>query len=117
MSKVSGRIGDQNLTTDDKEAVESFRELAKVHKRQKKFLELRLRDPESLYEVSEVRAKLKPKKQALNDKQLVNKGMMKAAKTSDEKKPVPETMSKQQSDNSPSIKLPGDNENPDDVVY
>ena len=50
------------LNEDDKEAVESFKELAKTHIRKKNFLELRLRDPESLYEVDEVRKRMKPKR-------------------------------------------------------
>jgi hypothetical protein len=47
--------------------VESFKELAKMHLRKKNFLELRLRDPDSLYEVDEVRMRMKPKRQAYNE--------------------------------------------------
>ena len=36
-----------------------------MHLRQKKFLELRLKDPQSLYDVGEIRAKLAPKQQKL----------------------------------------------------
>jgi hypothetical protein len=72
---LSGKTG--VLALDDKEAVESFRELAKMHRRKANFLELRVRDPESLYEVDEVRAKIKPKRQALEEQKLVSKGMMK----------------------------------------
>jgi hypothetical protein len=119
-SNISGDARKHGLSQDDKESVESFRELAKVHKRQKNFLELRLRDPESLYEVDEVRAKLKPKKQALNDKHLVNKGMMKAnlakGPVVDENVKKPDqVMSKQKSDSSDLAKMPDDNS--DDQVY
>ena len=51
-----------------------------MHIRKKNFLELRLRDPESLYEVEEVRLRIKPKRQAFNEQYLVNKGMMRKEK-------------------------------------
>jgi len=122
INKMSGDKGQQNLSQDDKESVESFRELSKMHKRQMNFLELRLRDPDSLYEVDEVRAKFKPKKQALKDKHLVNKGMMRAnpAKENEfsaKKQVLDHQMAKQPSDLSDGLKLAGDNENPDDQVY
>lgn len=47
--------------------MESFKELAKMHERKKIFLELRLKDPDSLYEVDEVRLRMKPKRQAYNE--------------------------------------------------
>jgi len=51
-----------------------------MHVRKKNFLELRLRDPESLYEVDEVRERMKPKQKALNEQKLVQKGMMRSGK-------------------------------------
>ena len=59
--------GNEGISTYDRDSVDSFRELSKMHRRKRNFLELRLRDPESLYEVDEVRARMKPKKQALNE--------------------------------------------------
>ena len=50
---------------NDEELMKSFGALSKTHLRQKKFLELRLKDPERLYDVKEIRERLKPKKQAL----------------------------------------------------
>jgi hypothetical protein len=52
-----------------------------MHRRKKNFLELRLRDPESLYEVDEVKMRMKPKKQALNEQKLIKKGMMRKEKS------------------------------------
>ena len=59
---MSGGLGIEGLSDEDREVVDSFRELSKMHRRKKNFLELRLRDPESLYEVDEVKLRMKPKK-------------------------------------------------------
>ena len=59
---MSGSKGSDGLSIEDRETVDSFRELSKMHSRKKNFLELRLRDPESLYEVDEVKLRMKPKK-------------------------------------------------------
>lgn len=129
----SGNKAGQGLTSDDKESIESFRELAKMHQRKRNFLELRLRDPDSLYEIDEVKARLKPKRQALNEQQLVSKGMMRNQKfefvSKDSLKPedqhrrngsLPDKLgSKQQSEDSEqtSARLQNDSDNADDTVF
>jgi len=59
---------------NDKELVTSFNQLTKTHSRQKKFLELRQKDPDSLYDVADIRAKLAPKRRELQDKKMREKG-------------------------------------------
>jgi hypothetical protein len=81
LNSMSGNQGPEGLNQDDRDSVDSFRELSKMHRRKKNFLELRLRDPESLYEVDEVKMRMKPKKQALNEQKLIKKGMMRKEKS------------------------------------
>ena len=50
---------------NDAKTLISFSQLTQVHLRQKKFLELRLQDPESLYDVDDIRKHLAPKRQKL----------------------------------------------------
>jgi len=59
----------------------SFNQLSKTHFRQKKFLLLRQKDPDSLYDVSDIRARLAPKRRALQDKKMLEKGMIRKAAT------------------------------------
>ena len=55
----------QSEIENDTKTMESFKQLTQVHLRQKKFLELRLQDPESLYDVDDIRKHLKPKREKL----------------------------------------------------
>jgi hypothetical protein len=61
-----------------------LQQLKKTHLSQKKFLEIRQNDPESLYDVADIRARLAPKRRALQDKKMREKGLIatKAAQTS-----------------------------------
>ena len=56
-----------------------------MHLRQKKFLELRLKDPSSLYDVGEIRAHLAPKRTALLTEQMKMKGYLKSRLDKDDK--------------------------------
>ena len=59
----------------DRGALESFSELAKVHQRKVKFLKLRLQDPTSLYDIGDIRAKMRPKQQKVREEEMVRKGL------------------------------------------
>ena len=64
-------------TANDKELIISFDQLSKTHERQKKFLELRQKDPDSLFDVGDIRARLAPKRRALQDQKMREKGFIK----------------------------------------
>ena len=51
--------------------------------RQKKLLELRQKDPESLFDVADIRAKHKPKRQALQQEKMRQKGQIATQKKKD----------------------------------
>ena len=61
----------QNTKNVDMGAVQSFRELANVHTRKMKFLQVRLTDPTSLYDIGEIRDRLKPKWKKFEDDEKV----------------------------------------------
>ncbi len=67
----------QNTKHVDMGAVQSFRELANVHTRKMKFLQVRLTDPTSLYDIGEIRDRLKPKWKKFEDEEKVQKGRKK----------------------------------------
>lgn len=67
----------QNTKSVDMGAVQSFRELANVHTRKSKFLQVRLTDPTSLYDIGEIRDRLKPKWKKFEDEEKVQKGRKK----------------------------------------
>ena len=62
---------------NDAKTLVSFTQLTQVHLRQKKFLELRLQDPESLYDVDDIRKHLAPKRNKLQMEQMQKKYGMK----------------------------------------
>ena len=66
------------LSFNDSNSLSSFTELTQRHIRQKKFLELRLQDPQSLYDVDEIRAHLKPKQVKLQQEKMQKKGFLKS---------------------------------------
>ena len=91
----------QNTKNVDNGAVQSFRELANVHTRKIQFLKVRLTDPTSLYDIGEIRERIKPKWKKFEDEEKVQKGR---------KKPGDFLYKAEKTKNEPEVELPSDSE-------